>query len=305
MNEERDSAEATAATIPLNLTVVDEIVQTKATCPFLGAAVKTGKLPIRDEPDNPLASIEDLRRLGNLGGGDLGELLAFFAAGNHAFMRGISGRLDQSVPQGMFSLELPGSQGSHPGHSGILQGDPETLESGRFSPADFARLLSLARDGFIKRSDVGRFIAGNLRRDPKAKVFGTSAVLLLARDLGHFATSAGPALVSKLVGPNESSEKDHRELEERLTKLLGEDNLVGSAGEFGLLFAFFANKPGVQQVDGEPALAIDDLRTMFVDKQLPNGWENWPKTRLDWVRNTTSLMVSAAKEYLALESIAS
>jgi hypothetical protein len=75
-----------------------------------------------------LASIEDVRRLGNSGGGDLGDLLVRFASGNHAFMRGEDGKLNKKVPIGLFSLELPGSQGSHPGHSGILQGDPEKLD---------------------------------------------------------------------------------------------------------------------------------------------------------------------------------
>jgi hypothetical protein len=40
------------------------------------------------------------------------------------------------------------------------------------------------------------------------------------------------------------------------TKLLGEDNLVGSSGEFGLLFAFLINKPGGSDIDGEPALSL-------------------------------------------------
>jgi len=76
-----------------------------------------------------LASIEDVRRLGNSGGGDLGDLLVMFASGNHAFMRGDDGKLSEKAPNGLISLELPGSQGSHPGHSGILQGNPETLDS--------------------------------------------------------------------------------------------------------------------------------------------------------------------------------
>jgi hypothetical protein len=40
---------------------------------------------------------------------------------------------------------------------------------------------------------------------------------------------------------------------------------------------------------------------MFLDKRFPNGWATWRKTRLDWVINTTSLMVSAGKEYLTLQ----
>src|SRR5215469_8396416 len=127
-----------SSVLQLSAMLRGEIVEKKATCPFVGTAVATCNLPVRNEATNPLASIEDVRRLGNTGGGDLGDLLVFFAAGNHAFMRSASGRLDQRVPDGLFSLELPGSQGSHPGHSGILQGDPAVPGSGRLSEADFA-----------------------------------------------------------------------------------------------------------------------------------------------------------------------
>src|SRR5262249_6263970 len=135
------------------------LVEKKATCPFVGSVVAQSDLAVRNEAGNPLASIEDIRTLGNSGGGDLGDLLVIFASGNHALMPGSPGKLDAPAPGNLFSLELPGSQGSHPGHSGILQGDPHQLDSGRFSQADFDRLLSHAKEGVIKRSDVGRFIA--------------------------------------------------------------------------------------------------------------------------------------------------
>jgi hypothetical protein len=273
------------------------LVEMKATCPFIGSVVAQGKLPVRNDAKDPLASIEDVRRLGNTGGGDLGDLLMLFASGNHALMRSDSGKLDKSVPNGLFSLEFSGSQGSHAGHSGILQGNPETPGSGRLSAADFAGLTSRAKDGWIKRSDVGCFIAENLIKDPKSKVFGKNTVALLGSDLFEFAETAGSALMSKLFGSSENATAAHRYTEEKLTKLLGEDNLVGSAGEFGLLFAFLANKPGAKDVAGEPAVAVQDLKAMFVDKRLPDGWETWKKSRIDWVRNTTGLMVSAAKEY--------
>ena len=277
------------------------LVEQKATCPFIGSAVAQGKLPVRNDAKDPLASIEDVRRLGNTGGGDLGELLVRFASGNHALMRSDSGKLDKSVPSGLFSLEFPGSQGSHPGHSGILQGDPEIPGSGRLSERDFARLTSRARDGWIKRSDVGRFIAENLLKDPKSKVFGKNTAALLASDLFEFVETTGSTLMSKLFGSDEDARATHRDIEEKLTKLLGEDNLVGSAGEFGLLFAFLANKPGAKKVGGEPAVAVQELKAMFVDKRLPDGWETWKKSRIDWVRNTIGLLISAGKEYRALK----
>ena len=99
---------------------------------------------MRNDPSKPLASIDDVRKLGNTGGGDLGEVLKVFAQGNHAFMPGPTGQMNVPVPNGQFSPDFPGSQGSHPGHSGILQGDPKQLNSGRFSEADFDRLTSRA-----------------------------------------------------------------------------------------------------------------------------------------------------------------
>ena len=201
------------------------LVERKATCPFLGSAIAQDMLPIRNDAQDPLASLEDLRRLGNSGGGDLGDLLVLFASGNHAFMRGSSGKLDQPVPNGLFSLELPGSQGSHPGHSGILQGDPDVPGSGRLSREDFARLTSLARDGLIKRSDVGRFIAENLFKDSKARVFGKKTAVLFAEDVFESVKTAGSAIIKKLFASDGTA--THREIEEKLTKLLGEDNLVG------------------------------------------------------------------------------
>jgi hypothetical protein len=140
-------------------------------------------------------------------------------------------------------------------------------------------------------------MAENLIRDPNSKVFGENTAKLLAIDSLEFVETAGSALMSRLFGSHEEASKAHRDVEEKLTRLLGEDNLVGSSGEFGLLFAFLVNKPGAREVEGEPAVAVQDLKTMFVDKQLPEGWQTWKKTRIDWVKNTTGLMISAGKHY--------
>ena len=85
---------------------------------------------------------------------------------------GMSGKLDKPVPAGNFSLDFPGSQGSHAGHSGILQGDPKATNSGRFSEADFDRLMSMSKNGYLKRSDIGKFIAGNVAADPPRTLRG-------------------------------------------------------------------------------------------------------------------------------------
>jgi hypothetical protein len=298
-----DPPSATDPNIALTLTdeVRDQMVRTKITCPFLGSAVHQGFLVVRGEANNPLASVEDVRRLGNTGGGDLGDLLVIFASGNHAFMRDDSGTLNKKVPNGLFSLELPGSQGSHPGHSGILEEDPEILGSGRVSETDFARLAKRARNGFIKESDVGQFIAENLAKDPKSKVLAGNVGELLARDLGALVGAIGPALLTKLIGSDEDAMAAHQILEEKLTKLLGEDNLVGSAGEYGLLFAFLVNKPGANEIDGEPALALQDVAGMFLHMRLPAGWETWKKHRIDWAKYTARLLLSAFREYNAIK----
>ena len=170
-----------------------EVVTKKTTCPFIGSAVGMSCLPVLNNKDNPLASIEKVRELGNTGGGDLGDLLVLFASGNHARMRGPTDHSDQlgrNAPEGLFSLEFPGSQGSHRGHSGILQGNPTQLASGRFSQADFDRLAGRAtKDGFVTRSEVANFIAENLHRDTNAKVIGTNVLGALSQDLGHLLKS--------------------------------------------------------------------------------------------------------------------
>src|SRR4051812_44563709 len=207
----------------------DALVEKKATCPFLGSAVAEGKLVVRNTAENPLASIEDVRKVGNSGGGDLGDLLVVFASGNHAFMLGGSGKLDKQVPPGLFSLELPGSQGSHPGHSGILQGDPNTPGSGRLGRAAYARLVSRAENGLVRRADVARFIAENLARDPESEVVGSRVAALLARDVADLARTAGSAVLMRVAASPPASGSARRRLAQRLTKLLGANNLLGSA----------------------------------------------------------------------------
>ena len=278
----------------------ERLVQTKATCPFVGSAIAEGRLAVRNSAADPLAAIEDARALGDSGGGDLGHVLALFATGNHGFMRGESGGLDKPAPDGLFSLQFPGSQGAHPGHSGILMGDPASLGSGRLSLAEFARLTGPATDGLITRSDVARFIAQNLRRDPNAKVFDAHSAKLLGADFIGFGAAVVPAVIEKLLGAVEGDRAAVKAFENKFTQLAGEDNLLGSAGEFGLLFAFLANKPGAREVDGEPTVAVADLESMFVKKRLPDGFETWKKTGAGWVVNTIHLAIGAAKEYARL-----
>lgn len=282
---------------------VQQIAVKKATCPFIGSGVASHALPVRNSAAKPLASIDDVVALGNSGGGDLGKVLEVFAKGNHNRMVGPDGKLDEKVPTGLFSLDFPGSQGSHPGHSGILQGDPTRLDSGRLSPPDLDRLLSRAKDGYLKRSDIAKFMAENLARDPNSKVADTNVAKRLFGDAGGTIASAGPAFVQKLKGHvgGQPDNDVERQFAVALTKTLGEDNLVGTSGEFGLLMAFLMHSPRTKTIGGEPALAVSDVKSMFADHQFPPGWETWPKTSRDWVVNTTALLVDTAKAYHGLK----
>lgn len=296
-----NESDRTGAVLSLDAPAKKAIVEAKATCPFIGGAISDGALAVRNSTAKPMASLDDVRQLGNAGGGDLGDLLVLFAAGNHAHMRDHTGAITDTAPLGLFFLDFPRSQGSHAGHSGILQGDPKVRDSGRLSREHLARLTQHATDGWLKRSSVGHFIAENLINDPNAQVFGANVAKLLAKDLTEFANTIGPFWSKRLFGSDAELAAAHRDADEKLTKLLGEDHLLGAAGEFGLLFAFFAKRPGAQDIDGEPAISVRDIEWMFVDKHLPSGWENWPKTRVDWVRHTVALAISAAGAYHKLK----
>ena len=280
--ERREKATG-VSTAPVELSDTEKaaLVKKKGTCPFMGTAVQSGQLPVRNSADKPLANINDIAALGNTGkGSDLGELLKLFAEGNHAFMPGMTpGKLDKPVPDGTLSLDFPGSQGSHPGHSGILEGDPKATDSGRFSDADFDRLMKYAQNGVIKRSDLGKFIAGNVAADPNAHAPSLKTAVSLAKDVGALAGQVVETLKNKANGTGNPTED--RKVFTKLTKVLGEENIVGSAGEFGLMAAFLANSPKTKQVGGEPAYSVQDLTAMFKDKKFPEGWDTWKKTSAD------------------------
>lgn len=275
----------------------EAVVQKKTTCPFIGTAVQSGGLPVRNSADKPLASIDDVAKLGNTGpNSDLGEVLRLFAKGNHAHMMGPGGKLDMAVPPGTFSLDFPGSQGSHAGDSGILQSDPRAPNSGRFSDEAFAKLIASAKDGRVKRSDIGKFIAHNVMNDPKANVPGLKTAGLLIKDFAKLTAEVVEQGARKATG--NSNPVESRQIYEKLTKLLGEDNLIGSAGEFGLMAALLANSPNTRSVGGEPAYSVAELTMMFKEKKFPPGWESWTKSSTDWASSTLALTVSAEKELI-------
>lgn len=268
------------------------IADKKATCPFIASAIESGALGVRNSAEQPLAAIDDVVALGDSGGGNLGHaVLGLFARGNHSRMPGPAGKPGGLAPAGMFSLDLAGSQGAHPGHSGILLGDPTRLDSGRFSADDFARLAKRANNrGLLTIEAVGEFIAENIERDPAARVLPVSR---WASTLFGIVDELGDSLVARLGGRR--SNRDAIELVEKLTKFAGDDNLIGSAGEFGLLFAFLANRPGTEDDD---AIRLADVEEMMVHHRFPDGWESWPKQANDWVRATTKIAAVAIKTHL-------
>ncbi len=252
---------------------------------FIGSAVKSGELKVHNSADRPLAAIKDVVDLGDRGGGDLGsKVLKIFAKGNHHRIPGPSGEFKERTPGDMMSLDLAGSQGAHPGHSGILLGHPKQLDAGRFSKADFERLANLAEKGLISTEAVGKFIAQNLAID------GNSKALLdgdLPDDLSDFLDKIGK--LGKRLKAKFFSDKT---LIERLTGLAENDNLIGSAGEFGLLFAFLANRPG-QDNEDDFVIRLEDVEQMMVHHRFPSGWEKWPKKATDWVHATIKIAKSA------------
>ena len=227
-----------------------ELVEKKVTCPFIGTAVMTKELSVRNDVNNPLASIKEVVTLGNLGNGDLGRVLEIFAKGNHASMLDDSGKLNRPVPDGQFSLNFPGSKGSHPGHSGILQGSPDLLDSGRFSSEDFKRFTDKATNGLITLSSVGEFIAENTVMDSKSNLADLELLPVILKEVTEIILQEGGQIFLEKVNffgtrTDDKLSLEEKELREKVCKVTGgKNNLVSSAGEFGLLFAFFTNKPG-------------------------------------------------------------
>ena len=280
---------------PLDLPTeqLTEIAQKKATCPFVGSLVKSGELSVHNSAERPLANIEDIVEFGDSGGGDLGRrVLKIFARGNHRRIPDENGEFKEETPSGMLSLDFAGSQGAHPGHSGILLGDPDKVNSGRFSAADFDRLKTYADEtGRINAKAIGEFIVENIVQDKNAKVLPVGEFVSVSFDILR---EAKDLVAAKLRGRPSETEED--ELLEKLTELAGADNIIGSSGEFGLLFAFLANGPDAD-MEGDPSVLLKDIE-MMVHYQLPSGWQTWPKNSIDWIEATAMIYFSASKAYL-------
>lgn len=308
---------STAATVlsldkPLTLGKAErtEIATKMAVCPFMGS--KAMELPIYGSKENPLVKVEDVIQAA--GEGTLGkEVLRVFAEGNHSKMLGGSGKLDAQCPQGFMSLHLLGSQGSGPGRQKILHGDdPKEIGTGHLRPENFARLAAFGNaDGTITLEQLGKAIGTRMfeeRDDPNVKVWGAKVFGLLGIDFAKAFTAAAPALFEEakerllkkptLGGPAEV------DFLQKLTKFTGENTMIASSGEWGLIGAFFSHAPGVKQPDGTLHIPLDQLQAAFLKKELPAGSDGWTKNASDWVHATTSILLAAAHEYHHLQKSA-
>jgi len=279
---------------PFTQAQLADIANRKATCPFIGSIVNQGLLAVGQTADKPLAQVSGVVALGNTGAGStLGYVLKLFATGNHARQLGASGRLDQPVPANWFSLDFPGSQGSHWGHSGILQGNPTQLNTGRWSQADFDRLTAKASGGVLTTKAVGEFIGENIARDPKSRTVTSGGLLsVLLPDSVKLLGSIGTAALNVFRSPASATPQAWRQVTIGITKLLGDDNLIGSAGEFGLLLAFLENSP-----NSKGGFSVAEVTSMFARHQLPAGWNSWKKSALSWVKYTSELTYHARHRY--------
>jgi hypothetical protein len=302
---------------PLQLTAGErmQMATRMGVCPFVGSKIAQGELPIYGSKDNPLAKIEDIAAAG--GAGSLGpHVLPIFAQGNHDMMLGPDGKLSVPCPEGFFSLHLLGSKGSHGANSGILH-EPlnRSLGAGRRSPEDFDWLKGFANaHGKLDVKGMGRAIAERMAEykdlDPSVMVSGAAVFEAIGLDGVRVVSGAASALVEALenklrdlFGDGTPAKKEHRALVERLTTLTGQNTLVGSCGEWALLFAGWANAPGVRQRDGSIQLDFASIEPQFLKGKTPAEFDAAEKSAIDWAKTTAQITLHAFLEYRRLRNL--
>lgn len=306
-----------------------EMVSKKATCPFVGTALAMKKIAVYGTLADPFAVIAggasaswlSPAKAGSAvaagGPGDLAQGFRIVARGNHA----TSGS-GTRAPEGMFSLDFPNSQGAHAAHSFILMGDPRKRDSGRLNEKNLGRLVGEKSAGghaervgqklVVRRSELGQFVARNVACDPNAVSISRTPfglVSLLGGDIAEFTRSAGRLAIAKLAGSPSEAEKT--KLLEDMLQIAVRNNLVGAAGELGLLMTALEGSPNaVTLPDGERALAASDIEAMFAGKKvdgkydpltrtLPPGWDTTPRTLTQFLLNTLEILRIAGIENLA------
>jgi hypothetical protein len=300
---------------PLELTPAERrtIADKMTVCPFCGGMVASGKLPIYGSKENPLAKIDDIAALA--GPGDLGKLvLRVFAEGNQSKMLDPkTGDLTLDCPPGFFCLHFLPSKGSHGANSGVLH-EPldRRLGMGRRSQEDFDWLKGFASpEGKLSVAGMGKAIAERMFEyqgsDPTVQVTGRAVFEAMGIDALEAAGAFGPALFEKAMnkvraffGDPQKTDSHHRFIED-LTTLTGKNTLVGSCGEWALLFAGWANAPGVRQNDGSLLLDMAEVEPQFMNADVPAPFENAEKSAFDWAKTTSELVVHAFVEFHRLK----
>jgi hypothetical protein len=295
---------------PLDLTPAQR--QNMATkigvCPFVGPKIAQGDLPLYGSKDNPLIKIEDVVRAA--GPGTLGEhVLQVFAEGNQTKMVGSPGKLDAECPAGFMSAHLLGSKGSHGANSGILH-DPldRRLGAGRRSREDFEWLRSFANaDGKLDVEGMGKAIGARMHEyaplDETVTVAGRAVFSAMGVDVVNVIGHSIPAIAESAENAirhlfrREGESDEHREFIRSLTSLTGENTLIGSAGEWALLFAGWANAPGVRQPDGSVQLDFKQIEPQFFEGRTPEAFANSEKSAIEWAKLTAQITLHAFKEF--------
>ena len=166
--------------------------------------------------------------------------------------------------------------------------------------------------GELRGDELGQFVARNVACDPNAVSISRTPfglVSLLGGDIAEFTRSAGRLAIAKLAGSPSEAEKT--KLLEDMLQIAVRNNLVGAAGELGLLMTALEGSPNaVTLPDGERALAASDIEAMFAGKKvdgkydpltrtLPPGWDTTPRTLTQFLLNTLEILRIAGLENLA------
>lgn len=308
-----------------------ELIAKKSTCPFVGASLAMKKLYVYGSLVDPVAviagppggsSLAPAQRGSAVAAGGPGSLAQGFrivARGNHN--RSGAG---VSAPEGMFSLDFPNSRGAHAAHSFILMGDPRTRDSGRLDETNLHRLIDEKSSGghaewadgklVVRRSELGKFVARNVACDPNAVSLARTPfglLTMLGGDIAEFTRTAAELALSKLAG--QLTEEEKTRMLEDLLKIAVRNNLVGSAGEFGLLMTALGGSPNaVVLPSGERALAVADIEAIFAGKKvngkydpltrtLPPNWDTTPRTMTQFLVDTLQILKVAGLANLADE----
>lgn len=269
-----------------------EIAVKKATCPFVGTKVNQGALAVYFAPEDkdkkhPLAKISDVVAMGNSGGGTLGYALGFFAKANQSVIPGVG-----QCPPGYFSLEFGGSKGAHFGDSGFLRNGP--TGDGAFGTTKWNQFVNskYVTQGKTSMVQLAKFIESNVAADPQADKGFKNVIGAAKRSIQDLRALAKSA--EKMDGMTEAAKQ---KLVEDFGRVLGSNNLIGSAGEFALQTTLLRNSAGTNDAKSlNSKFDVAEMGNMFQMKGFPEG-EQKAKSVLQWMHDSIELSTIALGEY--------